>query len=324
MRIRESVRFPVVVLVAVWFAACFPPVRVTPPPSDAPAEVVALSGAAVLIGAGDIASCVTGGDEATAALVDSILKADSAAKVEDMVFTLGDNAYPSGTEQEFERCFGSSWGDSTKRIMKWIHPSPGNHEHRSFGAAPYYRYFGAHFAGDSKKGYYSYDLGEWHVVVLNSTIAMGSEFTDADRRAQEEWLKKDLDKHDKKCSLAYFHHPRFSSGGHGGDTDMEPIWRILYEGNVDLALAGHDHHYERFLPQGPNAQLDTLKGIPQILVGTGGANLTGTRRPHQRNSVTTIEGHHGVVKLHLGGGEFRSAFIDTKGRVWDRAGGKCH
>jgi hypothetical protein len=127
-----------------------------------------------------------------------------------------------------------------------------------------------------------------------------------------------------KCTLAYFHHPRFSSGGHGDEPAMESIWRILHEHNVDLVLVGHDHHYERFLPQGPNEMLDTLRGIPQILVGTGGGTLRGIRRPYAPNSVARIQGHFGVLKLHLGGEEWRSAFIDTRGRIWDPAGGKCH
>lgn len=259
----------------------------------------------------------------TAALVDSVLRADSAAKVEDMVFTLGDNAYPNGSARDFERCFGNSWGDTAKRIMKWIHPTPGNHEHVTDWATPYYKYFGSR-AGSSKKGYYSYDVGEWHVIVLNSVIAVDASAPAADRIEQQEWLRKDLVDHKNKCTLAYWHHPRFSSGTHGNDLRVEPLWRELYEANVDLVLVGHDHHYERFLPQGPGAKLDTLRGITQILVGTGGAALRGLRQPYAANSVMRIQGHYGVLKLTLGAGEYRSAFIDSGGRIWDRSGGKCH
>jgi acid phosphatase type 7 len=301
--------------------SCFPPVEITPPPADAPAEQVALAGASVMVGAGDIAECNSTGDELTAALVDSIMKADSAAGVEDMVFTLGDNAYPNGSANDFARCWAPSWGDTAKRIMKRIRPTPGNHEHNTDWAAPYYKYFGDR-AGSPRKGYYAYDVGEWRVIALNSVIAVNSAATPEDKKGQEDWLANEL-KNNKLCTIAYWHHPRFSSGGHGNDLRIEPLWKLLYEAKVDLALVGHDHHYERFLPQGPNATLDTLRGIPQILVGTGGAHLRGLRPSRSGNSVVRIQGHFGVLKLTLGAGEWRSAFIDTKGRIWDRSGGKC-
>jgi hypothetical protein len=157
--------------------ACKIKASTTPPPADAPAELLALTGAKVLIGTGDIASCTSQGDEQTALLVDSMLKADSAAGVEDVVMALGDNAYPGGTARDYERCFAPSWGDSNKRIMKRIRPTPGNHEHLTDMAAPYYAYFGDK-AGSSKKGYYSYDLGDWHVIVLNSEIVVNTSFLD--------------------------------------------------------------------------------------------------------------------------------------------------
>ena len=318
-----SMMRPIVFVILGLVSCMFPDVRPSPPPADAPAEDVALSGAAVLIGAGDIASCQSLGDEATAAIVDSVLKADSAAGVEDYVFTTGDNAYPSGTTRDFATCFGASWGDSAKRIMKWIHPSPGNHDYESAGAAPYYRYFGDRVAGSSKGGYYSYNLGEWHVVVLNSVIAVSPGlFATADPQKQEDWLRADLKANDKKCTVAYWHHARFSSGR--TYASMQPLYQILYDANADLVLVGHDHHYERFAPQTPAGTVDTARGIPQIIVGTGGAELRGIPRPYARNSLIRIEGHLGVVKLTLGASEYRSAFIDTEGRVWDRSGGKCH
>jgi len=315
-------RLLLLVLLSLQFG-CFPPVQLTPPPADAPAEVVALSGASVMIGAGDIADCGSVGDEDTAAIVDSVLKADSAAQVEDVVFTLGDHAYPSGTQRDFELCWGRSWGDTAKRIMKWIRPAVGNHEYDSEGAAPYYRYFGER-AGDPKKGYYAYDIGEWRAIVLNTEMLGNPRFTAADRRAQEDWLRADLKDHPKKCTVAYFHRPLFSSGGHGGHIEMYALFNIMYEGGVDLALAGHEHHYERFAPMTPAGVIDTVKGIVQIIVGTGGADLRGLRTPVAPNSVARIQGHWGVLKLTLGGAEYRHAFIDTTGRVWDRGGGRCH
>ena len=302
---------------------CKPPVQLTPPPASAGAEQVALSGAAVLIGAGDIAACNSPGDEATAALVDSVLRADGAAKVHDEVFTLGDNAYPGGTARDFALCFGPSWGDSAKLIMRNIRPAPGNHEHRSQGAAPYYQYFGSR-AGSSSKGYYSYDVGAWHAIVLNSEIVVNAGFSRAERTAQEEWLVQDLKDHGQKCTVAYWHHPRFSSGWHGSDPRLGPFWRILYDAGVDLILNGHDHDYERFLPQTPEAMPDSAKGLTQIIVGTGGGDLRGYGRTIVAHSATRIQGHFGVLKLTLGAAEWRSAFLDVSGRVWDQSGGKCH
>lgn len=302
---------------------CFPPVEVTPPPADAPAEMVALSGASVLIGAGDIAVCGTSFDEATARIVDSVTTADSIAKVEDAVFTAGDHVYPNGGATYWQTCWKSSWGDTTKRIMRLLRPTLGNHDlDNGFGEA-YYSIFGK-AAGAKGKGYYAYDLGEWKIIALNSEIVTNPAFSPETRREQEDWLKKELAGSTKKCTIAIFHRPRFSSGGHSGDLRMTGIWNILYEANVDLVLNGHEHHYERFSPQTPAGLRDTVRGITQIIVGTGGADLTGIRNPVQPNSVVRIQGHYGVLKLTLGAGEYQHAFLDISGRIWDRAAGKCH
>ena len=316
-------RFALVLVAPLAAFSCKIPVQITPAPAAASAEQVALTGASIMIGAGDIAVCGTDGDERTAKLVDSVLRVDSVAKVHDEVFTLGDNAYPDGSASNFALCFTPSWGDSTKRIMKKIHPAPGNHEHQSVGAAPYYQYFGSH-AGSSKKGYYSYDVGEWHVIVLNSEIIVNSGFTDAERKAQEDWLRNELKGTQKLCTMAYWHHPRFSSGWHGDDTSLQPIWQILYDGGVDLILNGHDHEYERFLPQNPLGALDSAKGMAEYIVGTGGGDLRGFRSNPSPNSAARVQGYFGVLKLTLGKGEYRAAFLDVSGRVWDPSGGKCH
>ena len=304
--------------------ACVPPVQMTPPPATAPAAEVALSGASVLIGAGDIARCDSPGDEATAALVDSVLRADSGAKVHDEVFTVGDDAMPNGTARNFALCFGPSWGDSTKLIMRNVRPALGNHEYLSGGAAAYYRYFGSR-AGSNQRGYYSYDIGAWHAIVLNSEIVVDAVgFTDAERTAQETWLRQELSTHHQKCMVAYWHHPRFSSGWHGTDVRLGPIWRILYDGGVDLILNGHDHDYERFLPQTPEQTVDTTRGIVEIVVGTGGDALRGFQSTFAPHGAFRVQGHYGVLKLTLGGAEWRSAFLDTNGRIYDQAAGRCH
>ena len=294
----------------------------TPTPRQLAREVV-LPGAPVMIGAGDIAVCGTKGDVATGRIVDSVLSVAGAAKPESGVFTLGDNAYPSGpggVENDFPRCFSPSWGSA--RIMNVIHPSPGNHDYNSGSAAPYFGYFGER-AGPAGKGYYSYDVGDWHLISLNSELF----FRHADAseaRAQEDWLRKDLADHRVLCVLAYFHRPLFSSGTHGATPQVQGLWKILYEGGADLILNGHEHHYERFLPQTPLGVADSVNGIEEIIAGTGGAPLRRLRYPLARNSVAQVHGHFGVLKLMLGSGEYRHAFIDTDGRVWDPAGGKCH
>ena len=300
----------------------------TPPPADSPAGEIADSGATFMIGAGDIAECDDTGDEATARLVDSVLKANQAANVETVVFTLGDHAYPEASGRYLRECFTPSWGDPKKLIMKSIRPSIGNHDYMSDRAAPNYRYFGDRL-GPPGKGYYSYDVGDWHVIVLNSELAV--EGTSAEKAAQLDWLRKDVADHRQLCTLSYFHKPLFTSSYRQGISEMRALWTILYDAGVDLVLSGHDHHYERFLPQTPMGVKDTVKGIEQILVGTGGAALRGFRsrfgirgRELQGNSTVQIQGHFGVLLLTLGSTGYRSAFLDTEGRIWDRSGRECH
>jgi 3',5'-cyclic AMP phosphodiesterase CpdA len=303
---------------------CVPRANPTPPPATASAAEIKLANAAVLIGAGDIAGCDQNNDMLTAILVDSILKADSVAGVETAVFTIGDNVYPSGSKQQFEECFGATWGSPERRIMAKIHPATGNHEYYQPGAGPYFDYFGDK-AGPRGKGYYSYNVGEWHVITINSAIPIMSSFSAAAKKEQEDWLKKDLDDNkSKKCTIAIWHEPRFSSGWHGNEPRMGPIWQILYDNGVDLVLNGHDHNYERMAPVNPAGQVDSTKGMIQIVAGMGGGSLRGLASSVIPNSLVRIEGHPGVLMLTLGSAEYRSAYLDTKGRVWDPSGGKCH
>ena len=288
-----------------------------------PAQEIELPGASVFIGAGDIAVCGTSGDEGTAHIVDSVLTAAATKKSESAVFTLGDNAYPSGAgglDKDFQRCFSPSWGSA--RIMKVIHPAPGNHDYDSGSGAPYFTYFGAR-AGPAGKGYYSYDVGGWHVISLDSELFFGRS-NPSEATAQEEWLRKDLADHRVLCTLAYFHRPLFSSGEGSPTQQVRGLWQILYDAGADVILSGHHHHYERFLPQTPSGVADVRNGIEEIIAGTGGGRLRGVHNPLAYNSVTEIHGRFGVLKLMLGSGEYSHAFIDTDGRVWDPARGKCH
>jgi hypothetical protein len=307
----------------------------TPTPTGSAVTDAVFAHAPVMIGAGDIAVCGTSGDEATAAIVDSVLRADSADKSESVVsllrpdsakklesavvFTLGDNAYPSGDVNDFPRCFSPSWG--SPRIMRAIRPAPGNHDYATGTAATYFRYFGER-AGPSGKGYYSYDFAGWHIISLNSEILSRRSVPAAN--AQESWLRQDLKDHPALCTLAYFHRPLFSSGSHGPSAQVQSLWQILYNAGADLILSGHDHHYERFRPQTPSGAYDPINGIEEIIVGTGGGELRGVRDTPAQNSIVQIHGHFGVLKLMLGSGEYGHAFLDTHGRVWDSGGRKCH
>ena len=263
-----------------------------------------LSGQAVLVGAGDIAGCWYDGDEATAKLLDSI---------PGTVFTAGDNAYENGTPTQFRDCYAPTWGRHKARTR----PSPGNHDYNTAGAAGYFGYFGA-IAGPPGRGYYSYDLGGWHIIALNSNVSMrvGS--------LEERWLRRDLALHRARCTLAYWHHPRFSSGFHGSSTAPQPLWQALYEANADVVVNGHDHLYERFAPQNPSGALDTARGIREFVVGTGGAGFYAF--PHIRdNSEVRNNTTHGVIKLTLRADGYDWEFVPVAGGQFrDSGSGKCH
>lgn len=312
-----------VLLATLALVACSGDEKAAPTPEGPRQQEVILMGAPVFIGVGDIAVCGTRGDEQTGALVDSLLLADTALHVPTVVATFGDNAYPSGREgvkNDFPRCFAPSWG--TTRIMSVIHPSPGNHDYDSGSSDPYFTYFGAR-AGPAGKGYYSYDVGGWHIISLNSELYFG--FGEPEQsEAQEAWLRDDLKNHQTQCALAYFHRPLFSSGAYRMTMQLQPLWKILFDGGVDLVLNGHEHDYERFLPQTPAGVVDSVKGIEQIISGTGGGSLRRFNYPLAPNSVAQIQGRFGVLKLSLGDGEYSRAFIDVGGRVWDSGVRRCH
>jgi hypothetical protein len=263
----------------------------------------------VFVGAGDIASCwletfpwFSGADE-TASLLDDI---------EGVVFTTGDNAYEDGTAREFRNCYEPTWGRHRARTR----PSPGNHDYRTAEAAPYYAYFGEN-AGPPGRGYYSYDLGAWHIVSLNSNIAAEAS------SEQERWLRADLAAHPSRCTLAYWHHPVFSSGNHGNRKRMRALWSVLYEFGVDIVVNGHDHHYERFAPQTPDGALDLKRGIRQFIVGTGGTDLYNLRTL-RANSEVQNSTTWGVLKLTLRAASYDWEFIPVAGKTFhDRGTASC-
>ncbi|HEX6288978.1 MAG TPA: metallophosphoesterase, partial [Herpetosiphonaceae bacterium] len=273
----------------------------------------------VLVGAGDIALCDSAGTpvastRATAALLDAI---------PGTVFTTGDNAYNSGTPTEFQQCYDPTWGRHKTRTR----PTPGNHEYGTSGASGYFGYFGA-LAGDPGKGYYSYNLGQWHIIALNSNCsALGNGSTSAgcgSTSAQATWLQQDLAANAAGCTLAYWHHPRWSSGAHGSSTAMSAIWQMLYDAGADVVLAGHDHNYERFAPLNGSGAVDTARGIRQFVVGTGGAALrsVGTLLPTSERFHSST---HGVLKLTLHATSFDWQFVPAAGSSFtDQGSGTCH
>jgi len=283
--------------------------------NEVPASVTApsanVSGDPVLVGAGDIASCDDlAGAEATAKLID---------KIPGTVFAVGDLAYPDGSDEQFAKCYGPTWG----RFRDRTRPAPGNHEYHKDGASGYARYFGD-AAGDSNKGYYSYEVGEWHIVVLNSECAEvgGCEAASP----QGEWLKQDLARHPTACTLAYFHQPLFSSGGkHGNNPEMKPLWDVLYHAGADVVINGHDHDYERFAPQDPEGHADAKHGIREFVVGSGGKNshrLMGTAKP---NSQARNDDTFGVLKLTLHPKGCHWEFVPEAGKTFmDTGGDVCH
>lgn len=289
------------------------------------------AGEAILIGAGDIVKCggVLKNAEATAKLIDEQVTAaqsaesnpDPQATPELVVFTLGDHAYPKATAKRFQKCYEPTWGRHKDRTR----PSPGNHDYRVKGAAPYFDYFGE-AAGEPGKGYYSYNLGDWRIIVLNSCCKR-VEGGCAESSPQYQWLLEELRNNSRPCSLAYFHHPLFSSGFDGSIKRMKPFYQAMNDAGVDVVLSGHDHHYERFAPQDPDGNLDPEHGIRQFIVGTGGRGkrffeITGIN-PKKNSEVAKRA--LGVLRLNLHPESYDWEFHAIPGNpLQDSGSGTCH
>ena len=259
----------------------------------------------VLVGAGDIASCTSTNDEATARLLDDI---------PGTVFTAGDNAYVTTKKMRNPfRCYHASWGRHKGRTR----PTPGNHEYDGEYLDDYFDYFGS-AAGDRDKGYYSYDLGKWHIIALNTMI-------DAGRSSpQGRWLIADLAKNQRACTLAYFHHPRFSSGPSPANKRAVQLWDVLSSAGADVVVSGHDHIYERFSPMSADGHRDERTGMRQFVVGTGGFSHYRIRRAADYSEVRNDD-TFGVLKLTLRERGYDWQFVPVRGRHFTDAGsGACH
>ncbi len=283
----------------------------------------------VLVGAGDIGQCGLGQDkyaEATAQLIEALPEA--------LVFTAGDNAYPDGTWEEFIDCYGRSWG--RKGIKERTLPAPGNHDYGSrrvpHEASAYFRYFGAATAnaGTEGKGYYSLDLGDWHIVSLNSDIEMrlarehdlapaAQAALAGEEARQREWLAADLAaaRHSgAKCILGIWHHPRFTNARRGDNLATAKLWEALSVAGADLVLTGHEHIYETFGPRNRDGA-PAPDGMREFVVGTGGAG-GGT-------VLLAPFFHFGVLKLTLGEGEYAWEFLPVPGdSMSDKGSATCN
>jgi alkaline phosphatase len=265
-----------------------------------------------LLAAGDIADCSSDGAALTAKLIE---------RQRGTVAALGDTACPLGTMNEYKRCYIPTWGKFKSRTR----PALGNHEYGTGNASTYFAYFGKKAA--PLGGYYSYELGTWHIVVLNSNCdyvggcGPGS--------AQLRWLHSDLAAHRSRCTLAYWHHPRFSEGPDTAArpdkaTAMQPFWATLVKAGAEIVLSGHDHLYERFAPLNAVGRKDSQHGLREFVVGTGG-------RPHYlavthvAGNQRLITGRWGVLRLRLDAKGYRWQFLAApSGVTLDSGSGTCH
>lgn len=292
------------------------PLRASPEPPDEPEVAIDRAPvqtgdppSAIILVAGDIASCAWQADSATAQLVEDL---------PGIVMTAGDNAYQEGTYRQFRDCYDPTWGRFSERTR----PTPGNHDWYTTGARGYFRYFGD-LAGPAGRGYYAFDAGAWRVYALASDCSdvggcrKGS--------PQHTWLKQDLAAHPTDCVLAVWHQPRFSSGPHGDSKRPISLLQRLHRSGADVVVNGHDHIYERFAPARPDGTRDRAYGVRQFIVGTGGGPLYRVEQPYAPNSQVRDATSHGVLRLTLEADGYTWEFMPVPGDTLRDAGsGTCH
>lgn len=273
------------------------------------ANPLAIGSDPAIVAAGDVVDCKNlSGSEATAKLLDAI---------PGTVLVVGDLAYPDGSDENF-RCYDKTWGRHKARTR----PAPGNHEYHTAGAAGYLKYFGP-TVGTPGHAYYSFNLGSWHLISLDSECR---EIGGCQKGSpEEEWLRNDLKSNSSNCILAYWHVPLFSSGDeHGNASQMKPFWDDLYASGADVVLNGHDHDYERFAPQTPAGFADPARGIREFVVGTGGKNQRGFRKPSATSEVRS-NNTFGVLQMILSTHGYQWKFVPVAGgQFTDSGSGKCH
>lgn len=257
-----------------------------------------------VLAAGDLGNCTVTTDTA----VGNLIRSQSGT-----FLALGDLAYTDGTKAQFASCYDQPYSGLKPRTR----PVPGNHEYKTSGASGYFDYFGA--AAHGPRGYYAYDLGDWRVYALNSGCR-GTIYA-CFSATQMRWLQADLASTQQRCKLAYMHHPRWSSGLNGNAAAAR-AFQALYDGQVSVVLAGHDHHYERFAPMTPSGARSDARGVRQFVVGTGGTNIHPT--PHKpRPNSQAIGTKHGVLKLELGATSYSWHFMPISGKSTDSGSSSC-
>jgi hypothetical protein len=268
--------------------------------------------AETIIVAGNIATCGTTNDEATASILDTL---------PGTIFTLGDNAFPDGDVEAYNGCYAPSWGRHKART----YASLGNHEYRTGSAMPTFDYFGDR-AGPRGLGYYSLNLGNWHIVVLNVNDVTVNDSTPFAGSGQDQWLQADLTRNSAHCTLAIAHNPRFFSSDTVGWTSnayVTDVWRRLYDAGVDVVLSGQQHDYERFQPMAPSGTVDNGAGIREFNVGTGGESteMMVAIADHSESRSDAF----GVLKLTLSADRYDWEFVPvTPGQFSDAGTGSCH
>lgn len=280
-------------------------------PSDTPSPTLTPTPQpVVLAGAGDISICGQDGDDRTALLLERIRP--------DIVFTAGDNSNESGTFEEYVGCFDASWG----KFRGMIRPAPGNHDYAAHeDGAAYFQYFGES-AGEIGEGYYAYEAGGWLVMALNSNCLNIDGCGPSSPQVQ--WLEAQLEASTARCTLAYWHHPRWTSGLAGNSHWLDAFWQVLYAHGAEIVISGHDHHYERFAPQDPSGNADAERGIRQFVVGTGGASQRGLADPLP-NSEVRHTGEYGVLELVLYPDRYEWTFHSVEPDGFSDSGvGYCH
>jgi hypothetical protein len=283
----------------------------TSPPATAAATTAKAAGhrSRTLLAAGDIASCTRSGDEQTAALLDTL---------PGTVLTLGDTVYDDGSAGQFARCYAPSWG----RFRDRTYPVAGNHDYHTAGASGYYGFFGAR-AGQRGKGWYSFDLGGWHLIALNSNCDEVGGCQPGS--AQVRWLRADLAAHPARCTLAFWHHPRFSSGiTHGSDPAVGGLWVALFQAGADVVLVGHEHNYERFAPLDPLGRVDPARGVREFVVGTGGRSHYPLGSPLPGSEARNSDSF-GLLEFRLRPSGYTWRFLPAQGSSFQDSGaGSCH
>ena len=300
-----------IALAAVAVAACSKSER--PPRASCdlvePSTESVDASAPILVGAGDIGDCSNGCAESTGALLD---------RIDGTVFAAGDVAYEDGSLEQFAECYEPGWGRHKSRTR----PAVGNHEYHIGGAADYFEYWGA-AAGTAGQGWYSFDIANWHVVVLNSNC---DEVDCGPGSPQLDWLEADLAASTANCTAAIWHHARWSTGNHGNHGSVAPFVELLYAHGAELLIAGHDHSYERIGPRRPDGTPDAAFGLRSFVVGTGGKSpLYHWSRGRFADTEARDNNHYGVLRLDLGADGYGFEFVPVvDGGFTDAGSGICH